>query len=211
MNCSLEVKALNVEIEYRRVLRTVTFCVKPGQLCLLKGPNGSGKSTLLSVLAGLLAEYEGEVCWYQDGSPLDRYTLVTHMVYLNTRLGLCGQLSVAENLQWMAALQGVSIPPEQLPSILNQLGLSVRLLERKVSVLSSGQQQKVKLARLLLNTKPIWLLDEPFTALDVDTVSALEQIMAENVASGGLVVYASHHQAGRLSPDVVVELNNPVL
>jgi heme exporter protein A len=180
----LGVNRLGLERGGRKLLRDFDLEVKAGDLLLIEGPNGSGKTTLLRSLAGL-ASVGGE------GSVDRRYR---QMLYLGHRPGIKQLLTPRENLRWVCASQGWEAAG--IDHALQQVGLAASgdVLSQN---LSAGQQRRVNLARLYLSaragaTGTLWLLDEPFTAIDRRGVHALTETIAAQVRAGGAVVLTSH-------------------
>jgi len=157
------------------------------------GPNGSGKSTLLRVLAGLLRPAAGRVSLEGIGEAGDAPGVHTH--YLGHLDGLKSALTTRENLAFWAAVldpgAGRARPGLDPAEALRLLGLA-HATDLPVSFLSAGQKRRVALARLLCASRPLWLLDEPTTALDVASQQRLSEMIGEHRAGGGLLVLATH-------------------
>ncbi|WP_227429079.1 heme ABC exporter ATP-binding protein CcmA [Psychrobacter sp. I-STPA6b] len=166
----------------------VSLQLQAGQICHLLGANGTGKTTLLMQLAGLLPILQGTVSYLgQQGLPVQP-------IYVTHQLGIHPHLTVAQNLQFLLNLYGVEASTEQLADALDWVGLS-GFEAMSSAQLSAGQTRRVTLARLYLMTAqrtPLWLLDEPFTALDVDMVAHLERHLQRFVSEGGAVLMTSH-------------------
>jgi heme exporter protein A len=170
----------------------LSFGVSPGEALQVEGANGSGKTSLLRILAGLLPPAEGEVVWEGErisGSQRARY--LGGLAYLGHNLGLKADLTVLENLRMAAALAGRVGTESDLRFALDQLGLEDRA-ELAVRVLSAGQRQRVAMARLLISGARLWILDEPFTALDAAAVSQVVSLLENHLAQAGLAVLTSH-------------------
>ncbi|MBH9552053.1 heme ABC exporter ATP-binding protein CcmA [Inhella gelatinilytica] len=152
-----------------------------GSAVWLRGTNGSGKTTLLRVLAGLGQAAQGT---FECRLP---------RLYLGHANGLKEDLTVGESLRWASALAGLTPAPAAIEGALSAFGLR-RLQHRPVRTLSQGQRRRTALARLALpSPRPaLWLLDEPFDALDTEGVAALVTCMREHCAQGGAVLYTSH-------------------
>ncbi len=165
---------------------------QPGQLLRVKGANGAGKTSLLRVLCGLLTPTDGQVLW--RGQPLasQREVLGQSLVYLGHAAALKDELSPLENLQLACQLAGRRLAPGPALQALAHAGL--RGFERRpVRTLSQGQRRRSALARLeLASQAPLWVLDEPFNALDTAAVAWLEQLLHMHLARGGQVALTSH-------------------
>jgi heme exporter protein A len=159
----------------------------PGELCKITGPNGSGKSTLLRVLATLSNQFEGDIFWDNQSLSGNLQSYLSGMLYLGHKVGINPQLTARENLQWLFPVAGSDID-----CALAACGLD-GYQDEFASVMSRGQRQRLALARLVLSPATLWLLDEPFTALDVDGVKFLETMLQEKVEHGGIVLVTTHH------------------
>ncbi len=173
----------------RVVFAGLGFAVESGGALLLRGPNGCGKSSLLRVLAGLLRPAEGTLSW--DGAAVadDPEAHRARVQYVGHMDPVKAVLTVAETLAFWARLHGgdaAAVAP-----VLDRLGIAY-LSDVPGRFLSAGQRRLVNLARLLLAPSPLWLLDEPTTALDSRATGVVEQAIAEHRAGGGMVVAATH-------------------
>jgi heme exporter protein B len=171
------------------IFREVNFTVKTGEALVLSGPNGSGKTTLLRVIAGLLQPSEGTVSF--EGAGPDA-VLGEEAHYLAHFDPLKPSLTVAENLTfWTEFLGGVGAVNEALAAVRLE-----RLARLPAGYLSAGQRRRLSLARLLVVRRPIWLLDEPTAALDAAGQVILADMMRQHLASGGLIIAATHGPLG---------------
>ena len=191
------------ERDDRLLFSQLDFAWNAGQIVRISGPNGAGKSSLIRILLGLSASYEGEL--FFNGQPMakGRYEFRDQLLYLGHQVGIKASLTPEENLRWLCP----DAAKEAIYSALEQVGL--RGFEDVLSQgLSAGQQRRVALARLYLQNKAIWILDEPFTAIDKDGVAQLEARIIEHAQNGGLVILTTHHQ---LAVDVLeLELGKKV-
>ncbi len=178
----------------RRLTSDLSFEVAAGQALVVTGPNGAGKSTLLRALAGLLAPTSGRIAFTSpDAPPDDPPGLWAH--YLGHSDALKSALTVRENLDfWAAALGGAHQKGNPLEA-LAQVNLS-HAADLPAGWLSAGQKRRAALARLFVARRPIWILDEPATALDAASQLRLAQAMADHRAQGGLIIAATHAPLG---------------
>ena len=170
----------------------VTLNLPAGSICHLVGANGTGKTTLLMQLAGLLPVLSGEVR-YQGHAGLPVQPL-----YVSHQLGIHPNLTVAQNLTFLLNLYGISPSNTDINDALTWVGLQ-GFETISSSHLSAGQTRRITLARLYLLTPavtPLWLLDEPFTALDVDMVARMEDRLREFATAGGAILMTSHQAVG---------------
>ncbi|MGD9951276.1 MAG: cytochrome c biogenesis heme-transporting ATPase CcmA [Burkholderiales bacterium] len=187
----------------RVLFRDLSFTVPGGELLRVAGENGSGKTTLLKLLAGLLTPDAGEVRWRGEPIAALREDYSRHLVYLGHAPAVKDDLTAAENLGVACALAGIQAAPGAVHEALDAYGLPSH--DVPVRKLSQGQRRRAALARLLLSEQsPLWLLDEPFAALDVAAVSLTERLLERHAARGGSVVYTTHQEANLDAPVVRV-------
>ncbi|MEE4753505.1 cytochrome c biogenesis heme-transporting ATPase CcmA [Pseudomonas alliivorans] len=187
----LHATALTCERDGRLLFENLDLTLQAGDMLQVCGPNGSGKTSLLRLLCGLMQPTEGQVML--NGVELDRQRpeLASLLLWIGHAPGLKELLTPLENLSWLYALQG-SGEPADFDQALKTVGLS-GFEDVPCHTLSAGQQRRVALARLYLPGPPIWILDEPFTALDQQGISQLEAFLAEHCERGGAVVLTTHH------------------
>jgi len=176
----------------RRIVEGVDFALADGQALILSGPNGAGKSTLLRAIAGLLPLAAGALTL--DGQSEE---IASALHYIGHAEGMKPALTVRENLDfWGAFLARENAKAALAPAdALDAFGLA-HVIDIPAAYLSAGQKRRVALARLLVAPRPIWLLDEPSTALDVRAQAALAAVMARHRAGGGMVLAATHSPVG---------------
>ncbi len=175
----LVAEGLSLERGGRQLFHDLSFTVSPGQLIQVGGANGAGKTSLLRILAGL-SRYGFEGRLHRE----------VPVLYLGHASAVKGLLTPRENLAWHLAGEGAA-GQKAIESALAQVGLAG--YEDVLShTLSAGQHRRVNLARLYLSAAPLWLLDEPFTAIDRQGVAALEELLARHAGAGGAVVLTSH-------------------
>ncbi len=176
----------------RPLFSHLSFRLSPGELMHVTGVNGSGKTTLLRTLCGLTQPQTGNILW--NGSPIrelgDDYR--AQLAYVGHANGIQGELTPVENLRASACLGG-NADVARIGNTLERLGLAA-YHHFPSKILSQGQKRRLALARLLVQQKPLWVLDEPLSALDVDSVSLMTGILVEHLARGGMVIMTSHQE-----------------
>ncbi|KSW23460.1 cytochrome C biogenesis protein CcmA [Pseudomonas sp. ADP] len=192
----LETVALACERDWRMLFERLDLRLGAGEMLQVVGPNGSGKTSLLRLLCGLMQPTAGQV--RLNGRPLEeqRGELARNLLWIGHAAGIKGLLSAEENLAWLCALH----QPADKTAIWRALeAVGLRGFEDvPCHTLSAGQQRRVALARLYLDAPPLWILDEPFTALDKQGVAQLEEHLARHCEDGGLVVLTTHHTLSRM-------------
>lgn len=190
----LRLRAENIAIERggRGLFAPLSLSVSSGEALTILGPNGAGKSSLLRALAGFLPLSAGRFA-LDGGDPESSLPEQAH--YLGHADALKSALTAHENLAFWAGVLGASSRREVSESALSRLGLA-HVMDFPIRALSAGQKRRVALARLLVAHRPIWLLDEPTTALDVAAQALFAGVMREHLASGGLILAATHAPLG---------------
>ncbi len=180
----------------RLVFTGLGFRLEAGGALVLTGPNGSGKSSLLRIMAGLLPPAQGALIWDGQGVDEEPEAHRERLHYVGHSDPLKPMLTVAENLGFWADLRSGQRGREAaLRDALDGFGLG-SLFDLPARFLSAGQRRRVNLARLLAAPAPLWLLDEPATALDAASVDALRHAVQGHRAAGGLVVASTHADLG---------------
>lgn len=184
----LQTTDLCCERDERVLFSGLNWQARGGEIWQIAGVNGAGKTSLLRILAGLHGHFEGEFQWPQWRANGDDPR--QHQLYLGHRAGLREELTARENLHWWLALHGVQADTDAALATVGLAGYETI----PCAQMSAGQKRRVALALLWLLPKNVWLLDEPFTALDVEGVALVEQRLRAHAQAGGLVIYSSHHR-----------------
>ncbi|GLS89437.1 cytochrome c biogenesis ATP-binding export protein CcmA [Psychromonas marina] len=176
--------------EDRVLFKDLSFVIKPGEIVQVEGPNGVGKTSLFRLVIGLSLPYQGDIFWQDTPITDDREHFYQKLLYLGHKTGIKPELTALENLQFFQKLQP-SHKNLDLWEILAKVGLA-GYEDIITAQLSAGQQRRVALARLWLNDCPLWILDEPFTAIDKSGVKVLENLFLQHAAQGGIVLLTTH-------------------
>lgn len=183
----------------RLLFKNINIELKAGGLLYVLGDNGSGKSSLLKLLCGLLTPESGSVLWCDQNIKHEPEAFQSNLTYIGHLNGLKDELSALENLSLSVAVSGKSLSENQLLAALAATGME-RYAHLPVGELSLGQKKRVALTRLWLTTNPLWILDEPFAALDTATITLLASRLTQHLSNGGMVVMTSHQ-------DVAIQAN----
>ena len=204
---SLELRDLACVRGRRRLFRGLNATLAPGQLLRVTGANGTGKTSLLRMLCGLLAPSQGQVMWQGRALPQVREAFHQQLVYLGHAAALKDELTPLENLHIAARLGGDAPGEAAARQALADAGLGGRE-QVPTRTLSQGQRRRAALARLPLGSARLWVLDEPFNALDSAATAWLLGLIEGQLQRGGLVVLTSHQPVGLSEqlPQVVLAL-----
>jgi len=178
----------------RRLIAGLSFTVKPGRLLAVTGENGSGKTSLLRILCGLLPAEEGRILWHGEEIRACQERYLASLFYLGHLNSLKDDLTPFENVTISSRLAGEETSEKKICAALEAVGLARAIYRLPARALSQGQKRRVSLARLWLSERPLWILDEPFSALDASATALLIQRLRLHVNSGGIVIAATHQE-----------------
>jgi len=202
---SLVVKNLQCIRGEKELFSNVSFSLNNKQLMRIEGENGTGKTTLLRTLCGLTQADTGDILW--NDSPIKKQDdiFLKELFFLGHQNAIKADLSALENLQINTSLAGDTYSEEELLEALEDIGLFGS--EYKPSAhLSQGQKRRVSLAGLLLSKAKLWILDEPFVALDGFAVKKLQDVIANHVENDGMVILTTHQEVP-LTDGEILSLN----
>ena len=187
--CLLQAKQITCIREDRILFEHLDLLINSGDIVQVVGPNGAGKTSLLRILAGLSSPYYGGI--YFRGKSINRHgeEYNAQILYLGHLAGIKGEMTVQENLLFNSTLHSAN--HEHFETVLTEIDL-FGFEHTLANHLSAGQQRRIALAQLWLTNAPIWILDEPFTALDKNGVIKLEKLMVEHSKKGGCVILTTH-------------------
>ena len=188
------VKELSVERPNKKIFENINLSLGSGKIVLLKGKNGSGKTTLLKTIINIIEPSSGSIYW--KGKPLKKnlYDFYNHITYIGDRTTSLRKLSVIENINIWKKIFLSKTGKSQIEDILKTMKLD-NYLNQRVSELSFGESKKLELLRLILENKKIWILDEPLSNLDEETINILAQTFQDHRSKEGSIIFSSHQNS----------------
>lgn len=187
----LTLSALSFERNHQMLFDEINCTVHAGEFLQIRGANGSGKSTLLRIIAGFLEPQIGALRWQDQDVTQQRDTYQQQLHYVGHQNGIKTHLTALENLDLFCALLDVKKTKLELRTILQRVGLTHQA-DKPALQLSAGQTRRLSLAKLLLKKNPLWILDEPTTALDADGQQLLSNLLQEHLQADGIAIVATH-------------------
>lgn len=185
----LEVQGLTCFRQDRCLFADLDFNLNAGDICQIEGPNGAGKSTLLRALLGLFRPDEGQILWQKQPVAKQQELFFQDVLYLGHKFAISADLTPLQNLESWSQLH--STKQQDFEFALQQVGLA-ELQDIPCHSLSAGQHRRVALARLWLSAAKLWVLDEPFTAIDKAGVKMLQQKFQQHMEQGGIILITTH-------------------
>ncbi len=189
---------LSCQKGYQIIFENKSALVQSGTILQLVGTNGSGKTSLLKIIAQLSNNDDGEIIF--NGKIITE-DFLENSYYLGHKSAINPQLTALENLHFLTALKQKQTKKDLIEA-LTKMGL-LTFIDEPCQNLSAGQQRRVALASLFLNNANIWLLDEPFTALDTQGVAMIEQTILNHTNCGGICIFTTHQQAKSFTPQLL--------
>ncbi len=190
VSAGLHIDSISCSRGYRDLFEGLSFSLSAGQVLRVEGRNGSGKTSLLRIMAGLAQPLQGDVLWQGRKISHPESDYFQQLMFIGHRPGIKFELTPLENLAMAVALNG-SNEAMSLDDALYQVGL-YGFEDTPCARLSAGQKRRVALAQLYLSNARVWILDEPYTSLDVAAVAVLEQRFVQHIEQGGVLVITSH-------------------
>ena len=201
---SLEARDLSAVRGDRIIFEGLGFRVESGEVLQVEGRNGSGKTTLLRMICGLTRPTKGQMLWRGEDIQSLKADYWSELAYVGHLSGVKEELTPLENLDFAGRLSACHTDRDPL-DVLERLGLPEEHEDIPCRKLSAGQRRRVALARLLLSGATLWVVDEPFTALDREGRAMVEELVAAHLDQGGMAVMTTHHTV-KLGDHKVVEL-----
>ncbi len=188
------VKDLTIERSNKNIFENVNLSLGSGKIILLKGKNGSGKTTLLKALLNLIEPSSGAIYWKGKLLKKNLYNFFNHVTYIADRTSSLSKLSVQENIKIWKKIFFSNISNSQVENILKTLKLDI-YLDQKVYSLSFGETKKLEFLRLIIENKKIWILDEPLSNLDNESIDVIAQTFEDHRSKEGSIIFSSHQES----------------
>ena len=188
------VKDLSIERSNKKIFENVNLSLGSGKIILLKGKNGSGKTTLLKALLNLIEPSSGAIYWKGKLLKKNLYNFFNHVTYIADRTSSLSKLSVKENIKIWKKIFLSNISNSQVENILKTLKLDI-YLDQKVNSLSFGETKKLEFLRLIIENKKTWILDEPLSNLDNESIDVIAQTFEDHRSKEGSIIFSSHQES----------------
>ena len=188
------VKDLSIERSNKKIFENVNLSVGSGKIILLKGKNGSGKTTLLKAILNLIEPSSGAIYWKGKLLKKNLYNFFNHVTYIADKTSSLSKLSVQENINIWKKIFLSNISNSQVDNILKTLKLDT-YLNQNVNSLSFGEIKKLEFLRLIIENKKIWILDEPFSNLDDESIDIIGQTFEDHRSKEGSIIFSSHQES----------------
>ena len=188
------VKDLSIERSNKKIFENINLSVGSGQIILLKGKNGSGKTTLLKAILNLIEPSSGSIYWKGKLLKKNLYDFYNNTTYIADKTSSLSKLSIYENINVWKKIFLSDITNSQVDNILKTLKLDI-YINQKVNSLSFGETKKLEFLRLIIENKKIWILDEPLSNLDDESIDVLGQTFEDHRSKDGSIIFSSHQQS----------------
>ena len=191
----LIVKDLSVERLDKKIFENINLSLSPGNITILKGKNGSGKTTLLKAILNLLEPSFGSIYWKGKLLKKNLYDFYNHVTYIADTTSSLRKLTIKDNINIWKKFFISKINDAQIETALKTLKLD-NYLNKKVGTLSFGETKKLEFLRLIIENKKVWILDEPLSNLDEDSIELMKQTFEDHCSKEGSIIFSSHQNPG---------------
>ena len=188
------VKDLSIQRLNKKIFENINLSLGAGKIILLKGKNGSGKTTLLKAILNLIEPSSGSIYWKGKLLKKNLYDFYNNTTYIADKTSSLSKLSVYENINVWKKIFLSNISNSQVDNILKTLKLDI-YINQKVNSLSFGETKKLEFLRLIIENKKIWILDEPLSNLDDESIDVLGQTFEDHRSKDGSIIFSSHQQS----------------
>ncbi len=188
------VKNLSIKRSNKKIFENVNLSLGSGNVILLKGKNGSGKTTLLKALFNLIEPSSGAIYWKGKLLKKNLYNFFNHVTYIADKTSSLGKLSVQDNIKIWKKIFLSNISNSHVENILKTLKLDI-YLDQKVNSLSFGETKKLEFLRLIIENKKTWILDEPLSNLDEESIDVIAETFEDHRSKEGSIIFSSHQES----------------
>tara|TARA_A100001011_G_scaffold211265_1_gene219546 strand:- start:3179 stop:3784 length:606 start_codon:yes stop_codon:yes gene_type:complete len=189
------VKNLSVRRLDKIIFENINLSLSSKSIIILKGKNGSGKTTLLKALINVIEPSVGSIYWKGKLLKKNLYDFYDNVTYISDKTSSLTKLTVKDNVSIWKKIFLSKLNNSQIETALQTLGL-INFLDQKVGTLSLGENKKLELLRLIIENKKVWILDEPFSNLDEDSIKLMKQTFEDHCAQEGAIIFSSHQNPG---------------
>ena len=189
------VKDLSVERLGKKIFENINLSISSGCITILKGKNGSGKTTLLKAILNIIEPSAGSIYWKGKLLKKNLYDFYNHVTYIPDTTSSLKKLTIKDNINIWKRFFTSNINNEQIETALKTLKLD-NYLNKKVGTLSFGETKKLEFLRLIIENKNVWILDEPLSNLDEDSIELMKQTFEDHCAKEGSIIFSSHQNPG---------------
>ena len=191
----LIVKDLSIERLDKKIFENINLSLSPGNITILKGKNGSGKTTLLKTILNLLEPSFGSIYWKGKLLKKNLYDFYNHVTYIGDTTSSLRKLTIKDNINIWKKFFISNINDAQIETALQTLKLD-NYFNKKVGTLSFGETKKLEFLRLIIENKKVWILDEPLSNLDEDSIELMKQTFEDHCNKEGSIIFSSHQNPG---------------
>ena len=191
----LIVKDLSIERLDKKIFENINLSLTPGNITILKGKNGSGKTTLLKAILNLIEPSFGSIFWKGKLLKRNLYDFYNHTTYIADTTSSLRKLTIKDNVNIWKKFFISNINDAQIETALKTLKLD-NYLNKKVGTLSFGETKKLEFLRLIIENKKVWILDEPLSNLDEDSIELMKQTFEDHCSKEGSIIFSSHQNPG---------------
>ena len=191
----LIVKDLSIERLDKKIFENINLSLSPSNITILKGKNGSGKTTLLKAILNLLEPSFGSIYWKGKLLKKNLYDFYNHVTYIGDTTSSLRKLTIIDNINIWKKFFISKINDAQIETALKTLKLD-NYLNKKVGTLSFGETKKLEFLRLIIENKKVWILDEPLSNLDEDSIELMKQTFEDHCSKEGSIIFSSHQNPG---------------
>ena len=191
----LIVKDLSIQRLEKKIFENISLSLSPGNITILKGKNGSGKTTLLKALLNIIEPSVGSIYWKGKLLKKNLYDFYNHVTFIADTTSSLKKLTIKDNINIWKRFFMSNINNTQIETALKTLKLD-NYLDKKVGTLSFGEIKKLEFLRLIIENKKVWILDEPLSNLDDDTIELMKQTFEDHCAKEGSIIFSSHQNPG---------------